>query len=273
MVRPAPRRVRSRVFGRDPAAYDRSRFGYPPRIYEILTERCGLAPGTSVFEIGPGTGIATRELLRRGAGPMLLIEPDRRLARYVTQRLGRRARRVRVAVRPFERLELPTERFDLGVAATSFHWLPEGPALRKVARLLRPGGWWAMWNTYHGDPYRPSPFHRALQPLYHSLSPRSRQRGFGRAMVRRSRWKRMRALASVGAFDRIEAEEVRWSLTLDAGRARALWASFSDIVTLPVGPRLRFLDGLEQVVERRFGGEVTIPVMTPIYTARRAIEA
>ncbi|EQD38338.1 Methyltransferase type 11, partial [mine drainage metagenome] len=51
----------------------------------------------------------------------------------------------------FEEVPLRPGSFDLGVAATSFHWLPERRGLRKVARALRPGGWWAAWGNEHGD--------------------------------------------------------------------------------------------------------------------------
>ena len=55
--------------------------------------------------------------------------------------------------------------FDLGLSATAFHWLNEDLALTKVAKLLRPGGWWAMvWNVF-GDERRPDPFHEATKAL------------------------------------------------------------------------------------------------------------
>ena len=70
-----------RVFGTDPETYDRARPGHAERVYEILVERCGLGPGTSVLEVGPGTGQATRRLLELGADPLVAIEPNEDLAR------------------------------------------------------------------------------------------------------------------------------------------------------------------------------------------------
>jgi SAM-dependent methyltransferase len=264
----APRRVRKRVFGRDPRAYDRARLRYPPRVYDLLTTRCGLRPGSSVFEIGPGTGIATRALLKLGAGPMVLVEPDRRLAGYLAKRLRAPNGRVRIMTESFERVKLPRGEFDLGVAATSFHWLPERLALRRVARALKAGGWWATWNNHHGDPYRPSRFHLALQPLYRELYGRNPS-GYTKARAVKDRRDRIHALRAIGMFDRISREDIRWTVALETGRLRALWGTFSEVASLPPKKRERFLTGLGRIVDDQFGGNVEIPMLTPLYTARR----
>jgi SAM-dependent methyltransferase len=265
-------RVRSRVFGRDPEGFDRARLAYPPRVYEILTDRCGLRRGAAVFEIGPGTGIATRELLRRGADPMTLIEPDRRLARYLMASIRTRGGRVRITIDRFERAALLSEEFDLGVAASSFHWLSERSALRRVGRVLRHKGWWASWNNHHGDPFRASRFHDALHPLYRDLAGKrgiTYRGGEAKAGATRDRKNRIRALESVGIFDHISREDVRWTVTLGSDRVRALWATFSDIMILSPRRREWFLAELERVAEEQFGGKVTFPMLTPVYTARR----
>jgi hypothetical protein len=65
------------AFGADPAAYDAVRPGYPAWVFDELVARGALRPGAATFEIGAGTGIATRALLARGAGPLLAIERSR----------------------------------------------------------------------------------------------------------------------------------------------------------------------------------------------------
>ncbi|HWA59757.1 MAG TPA: methyltransferase domain-containing protein, partial [Caulobacteraceae bacterium] len=109
-----------RAFGDDAANYDASRPPYPAWVFEVLRERCGLGPGTAAFEVGAGTGKATRELLRLGADPHYAIEPDARLAAFLrAQNLGPA---LHVVEAPFEAAVLPRADFDLGLAATSFHW-------------------------------------------------------------------------------------------------------------------------------------------------------
>ena len=56
-----------RIFDEDARLYDRARPDYPAALFADLVELTGLAPGTRVIEIGPGTGQATRSLAATGA--------------------------------------------------------------------------------------------------------------------------------------------------------------------------------------------------------------
>lgn len=51
-----------------------------------------MPPGRPVVEIGGGLGVLTAALLRRGIGPLTVIERDRRLARFLTTTFGDRIR-------------------------------------------------------------------------------------------------------------------------------------------------------------------------------------
>jgi len=151
------------AFGADPGGYHGARPPYPDWVFESLRERCGLRNNAATFEIGPGTGIATRRLLDLGADPLIAIEPDPRLAAFL--RANIRDDALSVIVSPFEEAALNEATFDLGTSATAFHWLNEDLALKKVATLLRPGGWWAVfWNVF-GDQSRGDPFHEATRGL------------------------------------------------------------------------------------------------------------
>ena len=153
-----------RLFGADVDAYERGRPGHPPRVYELLVERCGLAPGTRVLEVGPGTGQATRRLLELGAN-VLAVEPDERLAAHLASTVGA----VAVLNQPLEDAELSPESFDVAVAASSFHWVDEETGLARVAAALRPGGWVALWWSHTGAEDPPSPFLQALRPVVDEL--------------------------------------------------------------------------------------------------------
>ena len=258
-----------RLFGADVAAYERGRPGHPPRVYELLVERCGLAPGAHVLEVGPGTGQATRRLLDLGAD-VVAVEPDDRLAEHI------RSVGVTVLNEPLEDAELPAESFDLAVAASSFHWIDEETGLAKVAAALRPGGWAALWWTHSGAEEQLSPFQRALRPAVDELlaargieleeSPAVSAGGgprFGLDVDGRSE-----SLADA-SFERIEHELIPWSHTWDAAGIGALFASFSPIIRLDDETRAAVVETVQAVAERDFDGRVELPILTSLYTGRR----
>ena len=55
------------IFDEDADLYDRSRPDYPPALFADLVNITGIGAGSTVVEIGPGTGQATRGLLATGA--------------------------------------------------------------------------------------------------------------------------------------------------------------------------------------------------------------
>ncbi|HYM69472.1 MAG TPA: methyltransferase domain-containing protein [bacterium] len=256
------------AFGADPAGYDAARPDYPERVYDILRTRCGLRPGARTFEIGPGTGQATRRLLRFGADPLIVVEPDARLAEHLVRTLPHSGGRLTVNRAPFETAELPCGWFDLGVAATVFHWLDQLSALRKAADLLRRGGWWAMWWNVFGDPTRPDPFHEATRHLLQHLPRGPSSSAFGRPFALDCA-ARTADLRAAGAFDRVECETIRWAEAFDPARVKALYATFPSIDRLPLAEREGLLAELGRIAEEAFGGRVERPLVTPVYTARR----
>lgn len=268
MVRPLTRAAGRTSFGRNAARYDAARPAYPARIFDLLERRCGLGPGARVLEIGPGTGIATRELLRRGVERLTAVEADPRMARFLLRSLGDDRRRVELVPALFERAELPRAGFDLAVCATAFHWLNERRALAKVARLLRPGGWWAAWWNSFGDPARPTRFQRAIDPLYADVPTRTSERS--RAVPSQlDRPARERALRQGGHFRRISSTVLSWDLELETPRLVALYSTHSEIASLPPARRRAFLAELGRIADERFRGRVKIRMRTPIYTAER----
>ena len=249
-----------RVFGRDPAAYDRARAGHPERVYEVLRARCGLGPDTRVLEIGPGPGTVTRRLLELGVRSLVAVEPDPALAAYLRSSVGDGPE---ILVTTLEEAALPADTFDLAVAASSFHWVEPEAGLAAIFDALRPGGWWAMWWTHHGDRTRPDPFRDAIDPIVGGLPSSPGARGFGRDAEAA-----MAALAAAG-FDDAQVDVVRWTHEWDAAGIRALFGSFSPILLLDDSERTRVLDAIERVATDEFGGRVEKPMRTTLYTARR----
>lgn len=258
------RRLGRSVFGGDPAAYDAIRPDYPEWVYAALRDCCGLAPGCAAFEVGAGTGIATRRLLAAGA-TVDAFEPDARLATYLTD--THPTDHLRVHVEPLEETLLAGGGFDLGLAATSFHWVEVQVGLTQVARLLKSGGWWAMvWNNF-GDPNRADPFHEATVGLLGES--RSPSAGTGGLSYGEDAQARRAELEAAGAFIDIGYEVRRWTLVLDPAGVRALYGTYSEINARTPHARERLLDKLAEIAARQFGGRVERNIVTTLHTARR----
>ncbi|HVN01272.1 MAG TPA: class I SAM-dependent methyltransferase [Caulobacteraceae bacterium] len=257
------RRFGRRAFGGDPANYDAARPPYPDWVFDALAQTCGLGAGSAVFEIGTGTGTATRRLLAAGADPVVAIEPDPRLAAYLRAACPSAA--LRILTKTFEATEPGERAFALGLAATSFHWLDEATALAKIARALKPGGWWAaLWNVFGDDAY-PDPFHAATQRvLAGPLSPSAGQGGTPFALDAAAR---IAAIDAAGAFERVLYQTSHWPLVLTADQTVALYATYSNIVAMPNPGQA--LAELRRIAETEFGGQVTRNMTTILYLARR----
>ncbi|MGA0600725.1 class I SAM-dependent methyltransferase [Caulobacter sp. KR2-114] len=252
------------AFGADPANYHAARPPYPGWVFETLRDVCGVRAGSHVFEIGAGAGKATGPLLALGADPLVAIEPDARLADFLRAAFPGSA--LDVTTQTFEDVELEAGAFDLGLSATAFHWLDEGPALAKIARSLRAGGWWAaLWNNFGDDAY-PDLFHLATQGvLAGPASPGEGQRGIPFGLDAAAR---IAAIDATGAFERVLYYTSHWPLVLTADQTVALYATYSNVTALPNAADA--LAELRRIAETEFPGGVTRNMTTILYLARRA---
>lgn len=258
------KRLGREAFGADPAGYHTARPAYPDWVFEVLSDRCGLRPDTATFEVGAGTGIATRRLLDLGASPLIAVEPDERLAKFLEETIPDKA--LKVITSPFEDAILDEGYFDLGVSATAFHWLHEEQGLTKAAGLLRPGGWWVMvWNVF-GDTGRADPFHDATKVLLDGPSAPSEGKD-GRPHFALDAEARIAALQRTGAFDTILHRSEPWTLTLDPDQTVALYATYSNISIRP--DKDAVLAELGRIARRDFSDGVTRNIVTSLYIARR----
>jgi SAM-dependent methyltransferase len=257
-----------RLFGTDPETYDRARPGHPERVYEILVERCGLAPGKAVVEVGPGTGQATRRLLALGAAPFVAIEPNAELARYLAGSVGEA---VEIRATALEDAELAPESFDLAAAASSFHWIDPAVGLGVLYRALRPAAWFALWWTGFGDRDRPDPLRDATEELMSDMprSPVGSHRG-GRTPTEGGAELWLDALAAAG-FQHRTHERIAWEKTFDAAGIRAVFSTFSPFLHVDDETRRAKLDELERIAREDFGDRVEKPLSTALYTARKPL--
>lgn len=255
-----------RAFGSDPLGYDRARPAYPAEL-ALWLRAAAPSNATRILEIGPGTGRATRLLLNLNPSRILAVEPDARLADFLTDAFPGEPS-LQILRSSFEAAELPANSFEMGAAATSFHWLDPQSALPKLHRLLVPGGQWCMWWNLFGDREHPDAFELASTPLFRRLTPDADWRLDGRAPFALETEKRRTELEEAG-FEKVEFQRLHWLCPMRSAEVVALAATFSQVSLAAPEPRRHFLLSLGELVDREFGGLVERHFSTAFYTARK----
>jgi SAM-dependent methyltransferase len=136
------RRATARLFDEVPELYDRVRPTYPDALFADLAAVTGIHEGSSVLEVGCGTGQATRSLAPLGLS-VTAVEPGTGMAAVARLRLAG-FDNVVVETSTFEEWDDQGRRFDLLVAASSWHWVDPSIGWPRAHRVLRPGGWMAL---------------------------------------------------------------------------------------------------------------------------------
>jgi SAM-dependent methyltransferase len=128
-------------FARAADAYERARPSYPEEAVAWMAERCRLGAGSTVVDVGAGTGKLTRLLPPTGAY-VVAIEPVAEM-RAKLDGLG-----VKALDGTAEALPLADAFADVVTVAQAFHWFDHERALPELHRVLRPGGHLVLfWNN------------------------------------------------------------------------------------------------------------------------------
>ena len=140
--------------------YEQTRPTYPPALLDALP----LDADAAVLDLGAGTGKLTRVLAGRYRD-VIAVEP---LAKMRAM-LERVVPGVTALPGSAERIPLDDGSVDGVFAAQAFHWFDQRLALPEIARVLRPGGVFAIvWNQGDDDlpDPRPAEFVREVKALH-----------------------------------------------------------------------------------------------------------
>lgn len=136
------RRHLGRVFNEVPALYDRVRPTYPDELFADLVAITGMEEGSSVLEVGCGTGQATRSLAALACS-VTAVELGAGMAALGRQRLATFPN-VEVETSSFEEWDDRGRHFDVLVAAAAWHWVDPSGGWQRAHDVLRPAGWMAL---------------------------------------------------------------------------------------------------------------------------------
>ncbi|GAA6053034.1 hypothetical protein JCM3770_002393 [Rhodotorula araucariae] len=141
--------------------YDRARPSYPPQAHEQILALLPAGGQGTVVELGAGTGLFTRGFVRAAqdqgdarVGRVRAVEPSAGMREGFDRALreeGLDKGEVKVECVDGTFQDIPAEdgEADLVVVAQAFHWTGTSqlPAVRDIARVLKPGGAWVLiWN-------------------------------------------------------------------------------------------------------------------------------
>jgi SAM-dependent methyltransferase len=246
--------------------YDRFRPGYPEKLVDGIIKLSRIPRHGSILEIGCGTGKATVPFARRGYR-ILAIDPGRRLV-AVAKRRTARFPGVRFVVTTFEKWKPGRERYDLVIAASSYHWLDPRIANRMIASVLKPGGWFASFGNCHHAPSRG--FHHDSQRFYREHAGTASKPGeYSLARLRARAGAIKRGMRRGGFFHRVVERLYPWTARYSVGRYLGLLGTFSEHIRMRAARRQALFRDLKRLADTRYGGKVTRENITTLWMARR----
>jgi SAM-dependent methyltransferase len=209
--------------------YERARPSYPDDAVSWLVERTGIGPGSTVLDVGAGTGKLTRLLVPSGAR-VIAVEPVAEMRALIeSEALDGTA----------EALPVGDASADLVTVAQAFHWFDFEPALAEIHRVLRPGGHLALvWNSRD----LADPLQRSVEDLLAPL----------RAAVpaqQESRWRD--ALAGSPLFGNPDTREFDYAQQFTADDLCGRVASTSFVAAMPALEREALLARVRGLVHGR----------------------
>jgi len=233
------------TFNRSVDVYDQIRPGYPDALVEDVVRLSGIPDQGRILEIGCGTGKATEPFAVRGYW-IDCLDVGSDLAAVAAAKLSG-FDHVRIIVSSFEDWEPNDRRYDLVMAATSFHWVDPRVAYTKSAAVLKPSGALAVFaNT----PVKKNEgFFARVQDVYRACAPSIL------SSVPSSEADRQES-AGLDLFQEPVVREYPWAAQYSADQYIALLSTYSDHISLPDAEREALFRGIAELIREEYGGSV-----------------
>jgi SAM-dependent methyltransferase len=219
----------------DATDYDELRPEYSPEAVAWVAQRFGIGPGSSVVDLAAGTGRLSGRFVRLGVD-VIGVEP----AANMRAVLERRFPTVRAMVATAESMPFDDGAIDLVVVGNAFHHFQRETAMAEIHRVLRPEGGLALFWAWPAEEEQLAI--PGMRAIYEAVE---ETRGDTAIVAAHRSWAEVPA--TVEGFDPFERREFPLTHILPAARLADLYATSSDIVSLPDPIRARLLDRIRQL--------------------------
>ncbi|MGZ4787165.1 MAG: class I SAM-dependent methyltransferase [Terriglobales bacterium] len=134
--------------------YVKARPGYPPEVISLLERECGLTHGSTVVDVGCGTGLLAKVFCDYRCR-VIGVEPNAAMRDAGRQYLSGYPN-FEMVEGTAETIPLPGTSVDFISAGQAFHWFNQKEARHEFMRILKPNGWAVLvWNDreYSGSKF------------------------------------------------------------------------------------------------------------------------
>lgn len=222
--------------------YEDVRPGYPEELIQDVVDISGLNDHSRILEIGCGTGKATQFFVERGyelvcldIGADLIAVAKEKLKAFLN---------VSFVEQAFEGWE-SDEKFDLIISATAFHWVDPKVRYVRASEALESEGFLAVFSNQHVR--KDEGFFAESQRLYDKYySP-----------LTTSRPTHATNFPGVETFQEPIKRVYPWSRTYSSEQYIKLLSTYSDHIALPDKNRGLLFDGIVNLIETKYDGQVT----------------
>ena len=219
----------------DALDYDELRPEYAPEAVAWVAERCGIGPGSRVVDLAAGTGRLSGWFLQLGVD-VIAVEPAANMRAVLEERFPA----VRAIVAAAESMPLAEQSVDAVVVGNAFHHFERDAAMAEIHRILRPGGALAVFWVWPAEEEQLKI--PGMRAIYEAIDKTWAESAI---MAAHRSW--AEPPATVEGFDAFERRAFPATHLLPAARLADLYATFSDVLSLPAPTRAWLLDRITQL--------------------------
>jgi SAM-dependent methyltransferase len=225
-----------------------------------------IKPYDSIFEIGCGTGQATKGFVDLGYDNVTCIELGQKLTEFTREKFKENTN-VSIINSSFEEWQSGMRIFDLVISATAFHFIqPQQLGYRKVFDLLRSRGSIAFFWTVH-VPSFDNVFNR-IRESYRKYAPNLVDSDA--PSVEQIIDERSVLTTKDGLFEDLTVKQYRWNDTYTADEYISLLNTNSRHRILSDDVRVELFENIKNAIDEN-GGTIIKPQVVALFLARKKL--